>query len=145
MSEHHGSVGPCTPLISVVKGCWRLPVCPLCPFITNPGIASGLWRCPVCKTDSLSGQTWLVEPSSAHSSPRPLPGCCCFIFKPGGCFKIIWDENLAPLKSLAKLPLTSEEPGFHPKMLCRLLVNGKHTSGFLRVIIVGGDLCSDEH
>lgn len=84
-------------------------------------------------------------PSSAGSCLRPLPGRRCFIFKPEGCFKIIWDENLAPLKLLAKLPLTSEEPGFHPKTLCRLLVNGKHTSGFSRVIIVGGDLCSGGH
>lgn len=116
------------------------------PLLSTLAIAPGLWRHPVCKVDSFSGEHgWSHPPSSARSCLCPLPGCRCFISEPGGCFKIIWDENLTPLKSLAKLPLTSEEPGFHPKTLCRLLVNGKHTSGFSRVIIVGSDLCSGKH
>lgn len=125
--------------IPAVKNCWCLHDCSVYPFTVHPGIAPGLWRHPVCKIWQLFRAALLVL------SLHPLPGCCCFIFKPGGCFKFIRDENLAPLKSLAKLPLTSEEPGFHPKTLCRLLVNGKHTSGFSRVIIVGGDLCSGKH
>lgn len=44
-SEHHGSLGSCTPVVTCLSAY---------PFIVSPGIAPGLWRHPVCKTDSFS-------------------------------------------------------------------------------------------